>query len=176
MKTIFLLAAIYGTLVGGSVKHAPANVKFGGAWRGTSTLAEPQANSLGYLMVVDERPVCPSNCYAVAKGWTEGGDPKRIRRVYEILPLPPPTARRLYKYDISVAAMELGEITNLVACISADAGTKWMWDAAEIIVEDDPFFVAATNEIITAGVASEAKVKAIIERAWELGNAAEATK
>lgn len=171
MKTA-LIAALYGTLAGGTLAPAPKVVSYEGYWRGSSTLTERQANALGYKMVEDVRPAVGSNETAVATGW---GETNRIFRIYEVRAIPR-TARRIYKYDLSAACIEFGEITNLISLVSADVGTKWMWDAAEILVEDDPYFIAATNEIVATGLISEEKVVRILDRAYELGQNAEAAR
>jgi len=80
MNGILILAAIYGTLVGGNFCKAPDKVVVDDAWRGSASLTEQQANALGYKLLVDERPQCASNEYAVATGYAED---TRIRRVYE---------------------------------------------------------------------------------------------
>lgn len=166
MNTILLIATIYGSIVSNDFVKAPYSVKIGEWVRVTETVSEAEANSVGYKMMEDCPPPCDTNHYAVATGWAETN---RIYRVYEVREVPPPPPHRFYKYDISVAAMEYGEITNLITFISADIGTKWMWDAAEIIVADDPYFIAATNEVVKSGVVSGEKVRKILERAWELG-------
>lgn len=119
----------------------------------------PQTNEWGEVILV---PV--TNIIHYTGYW--------IERNYEVLPIPPPPPRRIYKYDLSTACIEYGEITNLITLISADVGTKWMWDAAEILVEDDPWFVAATNMVIQEEIISEEKVRKILDRAYELGEIA----
>lgn len=168
MNIAIILAAVYGTLVGGNMVKAPYMVKADGANRVTAYLAEPVANSLGYKLVEDIRPSCSSNEYAVATGWTED---TRLRRTYEIKTIVNPP-RRFYKYDISAACIEADFLPQLMQFINDDPTTKWMWDAAEILVEDDPFFVSGTNAVISAGI-PEAKVKGIIDRAHELGKQGE---
>lgn len=151
-----------------SIVRAPSALVVNGIYTGESCLATNDYWAAGWRSLVDVHPQTDSNHYAVATGWENRGD-NWLDRVYEVRELPPPAPRRIYKYDLSVAAMEYGEITNLIAFVSADVGTEWLWNAAEILVENDPYFVAATNEVISSGVIGEDKVQAIVERAVELG-------
>lgn len=159
----------FGRLDGATVARAPSALVVRGVYTGESRLSTNDYWAAGWRSLVDVPPQTDSNHYTVATGWANRGE-TWLDRVYEVRELPPSPPRRIYKYDLSFAAMEYGEITNLIAFVSADTGTKWMWDAAEILVETDPFFVAATNEVVASGVIGEAKVKAIIERAVELGH------
>jgi len=79
MNMVLILAAVYGTLTGGELVKAPPTVNIGAVNCVTSFISEPQANALGYKLVVDEPPTCASNEFAVAAGWAED---TRIRRVY----------------------------------------------------------------------------------------------
>lgn len=157
------------------IEYAPSYLVVNGIYTGEALLTTNDYLNAKWRSLVDIPPQTDSNHYSVAIGWKESGE-SWIYRVYDVRELPPPPPRRFYKYDISVAAMEYGEITNLVTFISADVGVKWMWDAAEIIVESDPYFVAATNDVISSGVVTSAKVSAILDRAWQLGQEPEASK
>lgn len=197
MNALLFAAVLYGALnAQTNLVIAPYLSKVDGANRVTVSLDEQTANRIGYKMVIDVPPTTDTNHYAVVAGWEErdtdyvvvhgewpNQEPlaasdivRRIYRVYEIRTLPPAPARRIYKYDLSAACIEYGEITNLITFISADVGVKWMWDAAEILVENDPYFIAATNEIVQSGIISETKVKAILDRAYELGQVIEVSK
>jgi len=141
MSGIIILAAVYGTLVGGDFAKAPDKVEVDGYWRGSAFITEPQANALGYKLLIDERPACASNEYAVATGYdydsaTSG---MRIRRVYEKRTVVPP-ARRWTPLSIKRSAAKLGYWDALRAfLVSASLLDDYL--CAQYLAEDDADFM-----------------------------------
>jgi len=141
MKTLLVIAAVYGTLVGGNLVPAPKGVKIGGYTTPTWSLTEAQANALGYKLVVDERPACASNEYAVATGYdfdsaTSG---LRIRRLYRIETVAP-TPRRWTPLSIKRSAAKLGQWVSLRAFL-VSAGLLDDFLCAQYLAEDDADFI-----------------------------------
>ena len=153
MKTALIIAAIYGTLAGGEFVRAPYAVKVGEWTKVTETIAESEANALGYKTMVDVPPQCDSNHYVVAVGWTED---ERIHRVYEVRELPPPPPRKFSKLKIYGAIVALPEHNGVTAWETVKA---WLeakeiggvngWTAftlAQEVSEDHPMFAPLAQE------------------------------
>jgi len=144
MFNSILLAAVYGTLVCGDFVKAPFIAKVDGYNRPVESLDEPQANALGYKMLVDERPPCSSNEYAVAVGYEERGSGfqaacTRIYRTYDkrtIVPLP----RRWTPLSIKRSAAKIGYWDALKAFLVA-ANAYDDFCMAQYEAEDDADFV-----------------------------------
>lgn len=138
MNALLIIAAVYGTLSGGTMTPAPAVVSCEGYWRGSKHLTEAQANALGYALVADERPACASNETAVATGWNM--DAGRIRRVYEVRTITP-APRRWTPLSIKRAAQALGKWGEIKSFLQeADAYDDFCM--AQYEAEDDAQFAA----------------------------------
>lgn len=103
-----------------------------------------------------------SNGYHVASVRYEARD-GRIYAVYAYAADPAPV-HTYSKLAIIVAAKSAGKWDGLKAWIAA-AGYTDEWGAAQNLADDYPAFATATNAIVTAGVATDAEVKAILEAA-----------
>lgn len=77
------------------------------------------------------------------------------------------TAPRIVKYSklkLIVAAKAAGKWEQVKAAITA-MNVEDEWQACQFITSDYPAYIAATNAVITSGVASEAEVKAFMKMA-----------
>jgi len=166
IKPILLLAAVYGTLNGGNFTPAPYAVNCDG-YRKTATLTEPQANALGYLLVLDEPPPCASNEYAVATGYGDAPPtdtaPARIRRTYEVRTFTEPP-RRYSKLRLILALKAAGKWALAKQYIEA-ADLTDEWAACQYLEDGNAQFVAGTNAVIRAGLATPAEIAALLEAA-----------
>lgn len=149
MKTA-MLAVVYGTLAGGQFHPAPTVVDDGEAWRASATLEEAEANGLGYRMLVDEPPECPSNHHAVATGYAESADGRRIARVYEVREDPPPPPRKFSKLKIYGAMASIGAWDRVKGWLETKTvGGLNGWEAfalAQEVSEDHPMFQPLAEE------------------------------
>lgn len=74
-------------------------------------------------------------------------------------------APRVYRYSklkLIRAAKTAGKWDELKVAIAA-MGMEDEWQACQHIQSDDPAYIAATNAVVTRGIASEAAVKAFME-------------
>jgi hypothetical protein len=69
---------------------------------------------------------------------------------------------RYSKLKLIRAAKNAGKWEELKAAIAA-MGMEDEWQACQYIQSDDPAYIAATNAVVTRGIASEAAVKAFME-------------
>jgi hypothetical protein len=69
---------------------------------------------------------------------------------------------RYSKLKLIRAAKNAGKWEELKAAIAA-MGMEDEWQACQHIQSDDPAYIAATNAVVTRGIASEAAVKAFME-------------
>lgn len=176
MNMFIIAATVYGSLVNGNIIKAPYSSRIDvgngiGITMVTASMTEAQANKAGYKLMVDERPETDDKHYSVSTGWEEKNN--RIVRVYEVKEIPPPPPRRFYKYDISTACLESGFLDQMIEYFNANPKVKWFWDAADAIVETDPYFISVTNTVISSGMATDEKVRKILDRAYELGKISE---
>ena len=90
-----------------------------------------------------------------AKVWSETNDVKRINL---------PRSIRYSKLKLITAAKAAGKWADVKAFIrSADMEDEW--NACQYITSTHPAYVAATNAVISAGVASEADVQTFMKLA-----------
>jgi len=159
--SLVILAAIYGTLnAQTNLVKAPPTVIVGNVIRVTEHITEPQANALGYKLVIDERPTCASNEYAVATGYEERGSGlptacTRIYRLYEKRTVVPPL-RKFSKLKIYGAIISLPESNGTSAWEKVQAWLEaktingvngWMaFQLAQEISEDHPMFSVLADE------------------------------
>jgi len=142
MHALLVFAAVYGQLVSGSLVNAPKCVKCpDGFTRPTWSLTEPQANALGYKLVIDEPPACASNEYAVATGYdldsaTSG---QRIRRMYRIETVVP-APRRWTPLSIKRSAAKLG-CWDAIRAFLVSASLLDDFLCAQYLAEDDADFI-----------------------------------
>ena len=76
-------------------------------------------------------------------------------------------APRIYRYSklkLIRTAKEAGKWADLKAAIMA-MGMEDEWYACQHIQSDDPAYIAATNAVVTRGIASDAAVKAFMRQA-----------
>lgn len=74
------------------------------------------------------------------------------------------TRNRYSKLKIVVAAKDAGKWDALKAGIAA-ADLEDEWNACQYIEDGDPSFVAATNKVVAAGVATAEEIAAFLEQA-----------
>ena len=72
------------------------------------------------------------------------------------------TPTRYSKLKLIRAAKNAGKWEELKAAIAA-MGMEDEWQACQHIQSDDPAYIAATNAVVTRGIASEAAVKAFMD-------------
>jgi len=168
MKSI-LLAAIYGTLASGGFVDAPKVVKVDGYNTPTRILTEPQANAIGYKLLVDERPVCASNEYAVAVGYdydsaTSG---QRIRRTYRIETVTP-APRRFSKLKVYGTIAQIGAwdaVETWLRGKNINGINGWMaFQLAQEISEDHPMFAPLAEEAKALLGLTDAQFDAILNK------------
>lgn len=71
---------------------------------------------------------------------------------------------RYSKLKLIVAAKAAGKWADVKTAITA-MGLEDEWQACQFIASDYPAYVAATNAVITQGIATEAEVKAFMSQA-----------
>ena len=74
------------------------------------------------------------------------------------------TRNRYSKLKIVVAAKDAGKWDALKAGIAA-ADLEDEWNACQYIEDGDPSFVAATNKVVAAGIATAEEIAAFLEKA-----------
>ena len=74
------------------------------------------------------------------------------------------TRNRYSKLKIVVAAKDAGKWDALKAGI-AEADLEDEWNACQYIEDGDPSFVAATNKVVAAGIATAEEIAAFLEKA-----------
>ncbi len=123
----------FGKQVNGAIVYAPMvlNDEHG---LNTRPSAEDYARA-GYKPVVDERPACDENHYAVATGWREADG--RVERVYEVRVA---ESRPILISKAKVAALvdEMGKTAEFFAWLNSKAGYATRWFVAGDVVEYNP--------------------------------------
>lgn len=76
----------------------------------------------------------------------------------------PPRIVKYSKLKLIVAAKAAGKWDDVKAAIAA-MDLEDEWNACQFITSDYPAYVAATNAVITRGIATEAEVKAFMRQA-----------
>lgn len=92
-----------------------------------------------------------------AKTWAVTNDIVVINRAFE-------RPVKYSKLKLIVAAKAAGKWDNVKAAIQA-MDLEDEWNACQFITSDYPAYVAATNTVISMGIASEAEVKAFMKKA-----------
>lgn len=144
MNTILLLAAVYGTLTAQTnLVYAPPTVNIGNANYVTASITEPQANALGYKLVIDTPPACASNEYAVARGWEIVSN--RIQRVYnkQIAPVAVP---RYSIADLTFWCVQRGKM-DAVSSALKEAGYYEVYLTTQEIAADNELFMPTMKAI-----------------------------
>lgn len=90
-----------------------------------------------------------------AKVWTETNDVRRINA---------PRVVKYSKLKLILAAKQAGKWADVKAFIKA-ADMEDEWQACQFITSDHPAYVAATNAVVSAGVATDAEVKMFMKAA-----------
>lgn len=90
-----------------------------------------------------------------AKVWTETNDVRRINA---------PRVVKYSKLKLILAAKQAGKWADVKAFIKA-ADMEDEWQACQFITSDHPAYIAATNKVVSAGVATDAEVKAFMKAA-----------
>jgi len=162
-----MLAAVYGTLVNGGFVKAPFSAKVDGYNRPVESLTEAQANALGYKLLVNERPVCASNEYAVAVGYVLDPQGSRIRRLYRIETITP-SPRKFSKLKIYGAIAQLGAWEKVETWLKAktiNGINGWMaFQLAQEISEDHPMFAPLAAEAKALLGLTDAQFEALLNQ------------
>lgn len=90
-----------------------------------------------------------------AKVWTETNDVRRINA---------PRVVRYSKLKLILAAKQAGKWADVKAFIKA-ADMEDEWQACQFITSDHPAYIAATNKVVSAGVATDTEVKMFMKAA-----------
>ena len=102
----------------------------------------------------------PGFCvYTYAQGWSVWCETNALKAVEFKT-----TRNRYSKLKIVVAAKAAGKWDALKAGIAA-ADLEDEWNACQYIEDGDPSFVAATNKVVAAGIATAEEIAAFLEQA-----------